>query len=166
MLYIKLLRMHMPYYDAANHVSVTKTNMINLIRWYWSLATPAVSTQHQVLHSCAEVSAALEVSHRAVQRFQLVQKSPADLHRGPSCSTIWLLYKSNIGASLTHLKNCRCSQEHHRMLMLSLRALWLAAAGPGSIWKYLKLLVKSSRVSGRFAWGLQMNLHLAYSGTT
>jgi len=47
------------------------------------------------------------------------------------------------------------------MLLQSLRALCLAPEGSGSIWKYLVALVRSLRVSGRIACGLQTELHFA-----
>jgi len=47
------------------------------------------------------------------------------------------------------------------MLRQSLRALYLAPGGPGSIWKYLETLVRSTGVSGMFACGFQTDLHCA-----
>ena len=64
---------------------------------------------------------------------QLLLMSPADLHRGLSCSNIWVSYKSNIGASWMPLHNCRWFQKNLRMLLQSLRALCLAPGGAGSI---------------------------------
>jgi len=60
-----------------------------------------------------------------------------------------------------HLHNCRCFQEHLRMLLQSLRALCEAPGGPGSIWKYLEALVRATGESGRFACGLRTDLHFA-----
>ena len=88
-------------------------------------------------------------------------KSPADLHIGFSCSRIWLSYKLNIIVSWMHLHNCRCFQTHLRMLLQTLRALYLAPGGPGSIWNYLEVPVRSTGMSGRFASGFQTNLHFA-----
>jgi hypothetical protein len=48
------------------------------------------------------------------------------------------------------------------MLLQSLRALCLAPGGPGSTWKYLEALVRSTGVSGRFACDFQTELHFAY----
>ena len=45
------------------------------------------------------------------------------------------------------------------MLLLSLRALSLVPRAPGSIWKYLEALVRSTGVSGSFACGFQSDLH-------
>jgi len=115
---------------------------------YGTLRTTAAKVRHQV-------------SHRAAQRSQLLSKDPADLHRGFSCSEIRLSYKSNITASWMHLYNCKCFEEHLRMLLQSLKALCLAPVGPGSIWKYLEALVRSTGVSGRLACGFQTNLHFA-----
>jgi hypothetical protein len=54
----------MPYYDVANLVTVTKTNMIDeMLCGYGTLTTTGVVMRHQV--SCragVDVSAALEVS--------------------------------------------------------------------------------------------------------
>jgi len=50
------------------------------------------------------------------------------------CSKIWLSYKSNLEASWMHLNNCRCFQEHLRMLLHSLRALCLAPGALGASW--------------------------------
>ena len=47
------------------------------------------------------------------------------------------------------------------MLLQSLRALCFAPGGPGSIWKYIVALVRSTGVSGRFACGFRTNLHFA-----
>jgi len=111
--------------------------------------------------SCAEVSAALDVSCRAGQQSRLLSKSPADLHRGPRRSKICLFQKSSLGASWMHLHNCRCIQEHLRMLLQSLRALSLAPGGSGSIEKYLEALVRSLGVSGRIACCFRTDLHFA-----
>jgi hypothetical protein len=45
------------------------------------------------------------------------------------------------------------------MLLHSLRALYLAPGGPGSIWKYLAALVTLSGVCERFACGFGTDLH-------
>jgi hypothetical protein len=50
------------------------------------------------------------------------------------------------------------------MLLQSLGALCLAPGGPGSIWKYLGALVRSTGVSGRFACGFRTDLHFADVG--
>jgi hypothetical protein len=60
-----------------------------------------------------------------------------------------------------HLQNCRFSQEHLRILLQSLRALYLAPGGPGSIWNYLGAPVWSTGVSRRFACGFRTDLHFA-----
>jgi len=66
----------MPYYDVANLVTITKTNMIDEMPCgYGTLRTTATGIRHQV-------------SRRAAQRSQLLSKSPADLRRGLSCSKI------------------------------------------------------------------------------
>jgi len=63
-----------------------------------------------------------------------------------------------------HLQNCRCFQEHLRMLLQSLRSLCFAPGGPGSIWNYLGALVRSTGVFGRFPCGFQTDLHFADAG--
>jgi hypothetical protein len=50
------------------------------------------------------------------------------------------------------------------MLLQSLRALWFAPGGPGSIWNYLGAPVRSTGVSGRFACGFRTDLHFADVG--
>jgi len=47
------------------------------------------------------------------------------------------------------------------MLLGSLRDLYFAPGGPGSIWKSLEGQVRSTRVSGRFVWGFRTDLHFA-----
>jgi len=142
-------RTEMIFADVANLVTVTKMTMIVKIPWvYGPLRTTAVRIRRQV--SC-----------RAVQSSQLLVKSPADLHRGLSCSNIWPSYKSNLVASWMHLYYCRCFQEHTRMLLQSLRALCLAPAGPGSTWKHIGAPVWSTRVCGRSLCGSQTDLHFA-----
>ena len=47
----------------------------------------------------------------------------------------------------------------HLQLLQSLRALCLAPGWPGSIWKYLEALVRSTGVSGRVACGFLTDIH-------
>jgi len=96
---------------------------------------------------------------RDLQWSQVLSKSPADWRRGLLSSHMSLLYQPNLVASWKHLHKCRCFQEQPRILLQSLRALCLAPAGPGSIWKYLEALVRSPRVAGRFAGSFQTDLH-------
>ena len=78
----------MPYYDVANLVTVTQTNMIDEMPC-GTLRTTGVRIWHQVSRrACAEVSAAPEVSCGPVLKSQLLSKSPADLRRGLSSSKI------------------------------------------------------------------------------
>ena len=44
------------------------------------------------------------------------------------------------------------------MLLQSLRALCKAPGGPGSIWKYLKALVRATAVSGRLGCAIRTDL--------
>jgi len=60
-----------------------------------------------------------------------------------------------------HLHNCRRFEKHLRTLLQSLRAHCKAAGGPGSVWKYLKALVRAIRESGRFVYGFRPNIHFA-----
>jgi len=50
------------------------------------------------------------------------------------------------------------------MLFQSPRALYLAPGRPGSIWKSLEALVRSTGMSGRFACGFQADLYFADEG--
>jgi hypothetical protein len=63
-----------------------------------------------------------------------------------------------------HLHNCRSLEEHQSLLLQSLRALSFAPGGPGDIWKYLEVLVRSTGVSGRFECGSRTDLHFADVG--
>jgi len=150
----------MPYYDVANLVTVTKMNMIRrnalwLCKNHCCENTASSLPQscerrsglgrsQSIPQSCAAVSASLEVSRRSVQRSQELQN-------------LTILD----GASWMHLHNCRCFQEHLRMLLESLRALCLAPGGSGSIWRYLEALVRSPGVSGRIASGFRTELYFA-----
>ena len=80
------------------------------------------------------------------QSWAEVSSSPRIL----SCSKTWLSYKSNLVASWIHLHNGRCFLEHLRMLLQSLRALYLAPGGPGSIWNYLGAPVSSVSNGSKF----------------
>ena len=132
----------MPYYDVANLVTLTKTNLIHEMPCgYGILRTTAVrNTALSLPQGCTAVS----------------NSSPSH-----TCSKIWPSYKSNLVASWMHLHNCRCFQEHLRMLFQSLRTLPLAPGGPGSIWNHLGVPVRSTGVSGRFACGFRTDLHFA-----
>jgi len=130
--------------------------------WLWNHKNHYFeNTAPSVLQSCAEVSAALVVSLRPAQRSRLLSKSPADLHRGLTCSKIWLFYKSHLEASWMLCPNCRCFQECLRILLQSLKALCLAPGGPRSIWKYSGVLVRTTAESGRFACNFRTDLHFA-----
>jgi len=60
-----------------------------------------------------------------------------------------------------YLHNCRCFQQHLKMLLQSLSAHCKAPGEPGSIWKYLEVLVRATGVSVKFAWGIWTDLHFA-----
>jgi len=145
-IYIERLRSYMPYYDVANLVTVTKTNMINEVSCCCGmLRTTNVRIPHQVSRrACAEVWGAYKVSCRSTQRSQPLRN-------------LTILD----GASWWHFHNCMCFQEHLRMLLQSLRAHCKAPGGPRSIWKYSAVLVRSTAVSERFACGFQTDFHFA-----
>jgi len=128
--------------DIANPVVVTKTNRTD------NLTQDAVWIQHHVSTSAAHCS-------------QLLSKSPTDLNRGHICYRILQSSKSNIGVFWMHLYHCRSFQEDLRLLMHRLRAQCFAPESPGSIRKYREAQVRSTSVSGRFAYGFRTNLNLA-----
>jgi len=139
----------MPYYDAVNLVTETKTNTINKIPCGCeTLRTTVVRIWHQVSRrACAEISAALEVTRRPAQRSR----------QGWNLNILIL----NLVASWMHLHNCRCLQGHLRMLLQSLRVYCEAPGGPGSIWKSLEALLRDTGVSGSFAFGFRTDLRFA-----
>jgi len=96
------------------------------------------------------------------QRSHLLLKSPTDLHRGLNCSKIRLSHMSTIRASWMLLHNHMCIQEHPWIILQSLRALYFAPVGPGSIWKNLEALVRSTEVSKYIACGFQKNSNFAH----
>jgi len=151
----------MPYYDVANLVTVTKMNMIRRNALWLCKNHCCENMTSSLPQSCTAVSAAPDVSCRAVWQSQLLSKSSADLRRGLRSSKISLFYQSYLVASWMHLHNCRCFQEHLRMLLQSPRALCLAPGRSGSIWKYLEALVRSAGVSGRIACCFRTDLHFA-----
>jgi len=51
--------------------------------------------------------------------------------------------------------------EHLSVLWKSVWGLCLVRGGPGSIWKNIKALVRSTRVFGRFAFAFRTDLHFA-----
>jgi hypothetical protein len=117
---------------------------------------------HHVFHrNCTAVLIALKVSGRAAQRSQLPSKSPADLRSSLRSSTIWLFYKSNLIASGRYLHNCRCFQQHLRMLLQGLRALYLAPGGSRSIYQYKVVLLRLPGVSERIVCCFQTDLRIA-----
>ena len=128
----------------------TKRNIIrDMPGGYRTLRITAVRIWHQVSHCDAQSS-------------QLLLKFPGELHSGLYCCKPWVSYKSNLVASWMHLHNCRCCQAHLTMLLQSLRALYTAPGRPGRIWMYIGVIVRLSRVHGRFACGFQTNLHHAH----
>jgi len=133
---------------------------------YGILQTTALRIPHQLSRRASTaVPAALVASRRGARRSLLLWKSSADFRRGLRRSTIWTPCKPNPIATWMHLHNCRCFQEHLRMLLQSLRALCLAPGGPGHIWRYLQALVRSTGVSGRLVCGFRTDLRCADCGT-
>jgi len=125
----------MPYCDVVNHVTVTKTNMIDEIPCgYGTLRTIAVRIQHQVSRRPGQVSAA-----------PIFDYPNSKIMKHSECTSI----------------NGRCFLVHVRMLLHSLRAVCKSPGGAGSIWKYLEALVRAARVSGRFAYRFRTELHFA-----
>jgi len=137
----------MPYYEIANLVTVTKTNMINEMH---SAGGTEWTTVVRIRH---------EVSCRAPQWSLSLLKSPTDLRRGLRCSILWQSYKSHLIAFWMYFHICSSFQEHLRILLQSLRAYSLAPGGPGGIWKYLEAQVRLTGESGRFVCGLPMYVH-------
>jgi len=87
-IYRERLKQYMLYYDVANLVTVTKMNTIRRNALWLCKNHCCEITASSLPQSCAAVSAALEVSHRAAQRSQPLSKSPTDLRRGLRSSKI------------------------------------------------------------------------------
>ena len=100
-------------------------------------------------------------SRSAAQKSQLLPKSPADLCCHLCSSTIWMSYKVNVATSWIHLPNCRCFQVHVTMVLHHLRAHSWVPGGTGIIWKYLRELVRLTRVSGGIAYGFWTVSHFS-----
>jgi len=140
---------YMPHYDVANHVTITKMKIQDVIACsYGTLRTNAVRIW-------------LQDSHRATQRSQLLLKSPADLHRGLRCSKMCLSYMSNIIASCIHLHNLRWFGLHRSMLLHWLRALCLSPAETLGFWNFSEALVTLTSISGRYGCIIWIYLHMA-----
>ena len=117
----------------------------------------AAPSLHQ---SFAEVRA-LEFCLRPAQRSRLLVMCPADLRRDVTCSKISLFYMLNQIVSRMPLHNCTCFQEHLRMLLYSLRALWIAAGGPGSACKNSGARVRTTGESRWLACDRWIDWHCA-----
>jgi hypothetical protein len=101
--------------------------------WLWN---PAVRLWHPVAcRACTEVSAALELSCRDVQRSQ--QPQNLNILIAKSCSIL-------------------------RMLLQRLGPHCKAPGGTASIRKYVEALVRATGVAGRFACGFRTDLHFAH----
>lgn len=102
-----------------------------------------------------------QVSRYAVHRTQLHSTSPAVLCSSLSCWKTWLSYKSNLITFWIHLHICRHFQKHMRPLLHSLEELRFDPDGPRTIWTSIGALLKSTGVSGRYAYGIRTGLHSA-----
>jgi len=133
---------------------LTKTSMIQKMPgWEGTLWSTVVRLQHQVSCRAAERSQLLSTTPAELhQRFDLLSKSPADLCICLTRSYIWLSNNSTLRASWMHLHNFWCFQGHLGILLQCLSTHCSAPGRPGSIWKYLEALVRSTRVSRRFVW--------------
>jgi len=142
----------MPYNDVSNLVTVTVTNVMDEMACGYAIQrTTAVRMRHHV-------------SWRTLEWFQLLAKSPTDLHRRHSGSKIRLFYEPNIVESRMHLHNSRYFRDYLRMHLQSQWGLCVAPGGPGSIGNYFDALVRSTGVSGRLVYCSQINLHFADLG--
>jgi len=112
--------------------------------------------------SCAAVSAALEVSRRAVQWSQLLSKSPADLRRGLRSSKIWLFYKSNLGAPENALAESVSTLPSSRGVWEHLEVLRSTDEGARSVWKDCVLLL--DRFTFCWCWSIHRSWSLAGGG--
>jgi len=83
------------------------------------------------------------------------------LRRGLSFPKNWLSYTSIIKASRVYLYNCKCFEDHLRLLLQSLKEICLAAERLWSIGKYLKALVVSTGLSWRLTCGFRTDLDFA-----
>jgi len=112
----------MPYYDVANLVTLTKTNMIDEMPCgYGTRRTTGVRIQHQVSRrACA---AALEVSRRPAQRSQplqnltiLIVKSRSILNAPPSLQVLSEAHENALAESESTLRSSRGGWEHLEVL--------------------------------------------------
>jgi len=115
---------------------------------YWTLRTTGVRIWHEVSRTaCAVVSSAPKVSCWSAEWSEQLQNL-----------SILIV---NLIASWMRLHHYRCCQKQVRMLVHSLRVLFKFSGGAGSIWTYFEVLVRTTRVSGRFAFGFWTDLHFA-----
>jgi len=158
----------MPYRDVAN--LVTGTKMIVSNEMPCSCGTLSTTAVYKPLLWEFGTKTPTELA----QSSQLLSKSPAELGWGLSfppglpqaCADISAapnvtILIVNFVASWMHLHNCRCFQDHLRMLLQIPGAHCKAPGRPGSIWKYVEALVRAAGVSGRFACGFRTELHFA-----
>jgi len=122
---IERLELYMPYYNVANVVTVTKTNMIDEMPCgHGTLRTTGVRISHQLTRrACAEVSAAPEVSRRPAQSSQELQnltiqivKSRSILNAPPSLQVLSGARENALAESESTLQSCRGGWEHLEVL--------------------------------------------------
>jgi len=124
-IYTERHKQDMPYYDVANLVTITKTNMFNEMPCgYGTLGTPGGRIRHQLSRrACAEVVAAFEVSHRAAQRSQQLQqlnikivKLHSILNAPPSLQVLSGAFENAVAESKCTLQSSRGGWEHQEVL--------------------------------------------------
>jgi len=123
----------MPYYDVANLVNVTKTNMIDeMPSGYRPLRTTGVRIWRQVFRRpCAEISAAPEVSRRPAQRSQqlhnltiLIVKFRSILNAPPSLQVLSGGCENPLAESESTLQSSRGRWEHLEVLRSTAEGYW------------------------------------------
>jgi lipid A disaccharide synthetase len=85
-IYIQRLKKCLPYYDVVNLVTVTKMNMIRRNTLWLCKNHCCESTAQCLPHSCAAVSAALEVSGTAA-----LEVSPGSAQRSEELQYLTIL---------------------------------------------------------------------------
>jgi len=139
----------MPEYDISNLVTATKTNTVGKMHCGYGIRWTTAERIWQ--HVCC----------KDAPRSQLGSKSVPDLCCVFRCSKMYLPHESNLVASSMYFHNSRCFQEHLRMPLQSLKALFLASGRHWSISKYLGAWLRSTNVTERYGCGFQIDLHSA-----
>jgi len=112
----------MPYYDVANLVTVTKTNMIDEMPCgYGTLTTTSVRIRHQVSHGPAQRSQ--QVQNLTI----LIVKSRSILNAPPSLQVLSGARENSLAQSESTLQSSRGGWEHlevHRSTGEGYRSVW------------------------------------------